>query len=95
MAPKKRMGGDYIFSSEVYGQHIDTPGDTPSLSNYTQNDPATTDGQVISTPQIGGGTKVKYNSRQYIVRIENRRKFILVKGKQTWLADIKSQYKKV
>jgi len=39
--------------------------------------------------------KVKYNGRNYIVRIDGRCKFILVKGVKTWLKNIKGLYKKV
>lgn len=39
--------------------------------------------------------KVKYAGRVYVVRTEQRRKFIRVKGTTTWLADIKGKYKKV
>ena len=39
--------------------------------------------------------KVKYNGRNYTVRIHGRCKFILVKGVKTWLKNIKGLYKKV
>lgn len=55
--------------------------------------------QLIYYEQSKGGKasssdKVKYAGRVYKVRVEQRRKFILVKGAKTWLADIKGQYKK-